>query len=166
LPVDVCHLTSEAVVCPSTRECPLSLGHSSVVPIVRMDTGQIRDWDSFHDVFAEALGFPSFYGRSLSAWEDCMSYPDEDDGMKTVVGSVGDPVVLVLSDGESFKKRCPHQWNGIVEVVAWLNLERAQNREPPLLVLAFEPGELPYVGYGSVEPPLPGEPELKPGWRW
>jgi RNAse (barnase) inhibitor barstar len=135
------------------------------MPTVRIDTGQIRDWDSFHDVFADALGFPSFYGRSLDAWMDCMVDPDEDDGMKGVVGSVGDPVVLVLSDGRSFKQRCPHQWTGIVEVVASLNLGRVENGKPPLLVLAFAPGDPPYVGYGSVEPPLPEEPALEPGWK-
>jgi len=55
--------------------------------------------------------------------------------------------VLVLTDGRSFKQRCPHQWTGIVEVVASLNLERVENGKPPLLVLAFEPGDPPYVGY-------------------
>jgi hypothetical protein len=42
---------------------------------------------------------------------------------------------------------------------------RVEKGEPPLLVLAFEPGDPPYVGYGCVEPPLPGEPGLEPGWK-
>ena len=36
--------------------------------LVRIDTKRIRDWASFHDVFAEALGFPDFYGRNMVAW--------------------------------------------------------------------------------------------------
>lgn len=135
------------------------------MPIVEIDTARINDWASFHDVFAETLGFPSFYGRSLDAWRDCMSYPDEDDGLKKVLAAGDDPITFVLRDAASFKERCPHQWTGIVEVVASLNLERVAERKPPLLMLAFEPGEPPYVGYGSVEPPEHGGPSLEPGWK-
>jgi RNAse (barnase) inhibitor barstar len=28
---------------------------------------------SFHEAFASALGFPSWYGRNMDAWIDCMS---------------------------------------------------------------------------------------------
>jgi RNAse (barnase) inhibitor barstar len=135
------------------------------VPTIRVETKRITDWASFHDVFAEALGFPDFYGRSLDAWRDCMSYPNEEDGLKSVVASPGDPVVIVLADARSFKERCPHQWAGIVEVVGSLNLERVENGKPPLLILAFESGEPPYVGFGTLEPPAPGEPEKQPGWK-
>ncbi len=37
-------------------------------PKVRIDTNRIVDWNSFHDVFAEAFGFPDFYGRNMNAW--------------------------------------------------------------------------------------------------
>ncbi|MCA9610738.1 MAG: barstar family protein [Myxococcales bacterium] len=36
-------------------------------PIVAIPTRRIVDWDTFHDVFAEAFGFPGFYGRNLDA---------------------------------------------------------------------------------------------------
>jgi RNAse (barnase) inhibitor barstar len=135
------------------------------VPTIRIATNRITDWASFHNVFAEALGFPDFYGRSLDAWRDCMAYPDEDDGLKAVVASADDPVVIVLADAQSFKERCPYEWNGIVEVVSSLNLERVENGRRPLLMLAFEPGQPPYIGYGTLEPPAPGEPERQPGWK-
>ena len=44
---------------------------------IQLDTAEIRDWDSFHQVFQEAMGFPEFYGRNLDAWIDCMSYLDD-----------------------------------------------------------------------------------------
>jgi RNAse (barnase) inhibitor barstar len=49
------------------------------MPIVDVDVLPITDWDSFHDTFAVALGFPDFYGRNMNAWVDCLTY--EDDGM-------------------------------------------------------------------------------------
>jgi RNAse (barnase) inhibitor barstar len=131
---------------------------------VTVDTDRITDWASFHDVFSEALGFPPFYGRSLDAWRDCMDYPDEDDGMKAVVAQADDPIVIKLVHAPSFKSRCPHQWHGIVEAVASLNLERVDAGKIPLLVLAFEPAPPPYVGYGAVDSPEEGGPTLEPGW--
>ena len=44
--------------------------------VLEVDCRQITDWDSFHDVFARACGFPDFYGRNLNAWIDCMTYLD------------------------------------------------------------------------------------------
>jgi len=43
------------------------------MPFVRVDATHIRDWDNFHDVFADAFGFPDFYGRNMDAWVDCMT---------------------------------------------------------------------------------------------
>ena len=36
---------------------------------IHIDTARIKDWDSFHNVFAEAFGFPGFYGRNMDAWK-------------------------------------------------------------------------------------------------
>jgi RNAse (barnase) inhibitor barstar len=53
--------------------------------VVRLDCDRITDWESFHAVFAEVFGFPSFYGRNMDAWIDCMSYLDKPEvGMSTV----------------------------------------------------------------------------------
>jgi len=41
---------------------------------VQIDGSKIKNWDSFHDLFAEVLGFPGFYGRNMDAWNDCMTY--------------------------------------------------------------------------------------------
>jgi len=38
---------------------------------------RISDWNSFHDTFADTLGFPSFYGRNMDAWIDCMTCLDD-----------------------------------------------------------------------------------------
>ena len=50
---------------------------------------QINDWDTFQDTFAQALGFPGFYGRNMDAWIDCLTYADEDDGMRGITVGPG-----------------------------------------------------------------------------
>ena len=42
-------------------------------PVVRIDGDRIVDWDTFHNVFTEAFGFPGFYGRNMNAWIDCLT---------------------------------------------------------------------------------------------
>jgi hypothetical protein len=45
--------------------------------IVTIPADRITDWESFHSVFKQALGFPDFYGRNMDAWNDCMTYLDD-----------------------------------------------------------------------------------------
>ena len=63
---------------------------------VQIDASKIRDWDSFHDHFSEALGFPEFYGRNMNAWVDCMTYLDDPtDAMTTIHVEPGAVLVLL-----------------------------------------------------------------------
>ena len=55
---------------------------------------QITDWDSFHETFAAALGFPSYYGRNMNAWVDCLTY--EDDGMTAIPVKPGEVLTRQL----------------------------------------------------------------------
>jgi Barstar (barnase inhibitor) len=52
--------------------------YCSRVPIVDIPTDRIIDWNSFHDVFSELLGFPEFHGRNMNAWIDCLTDVDDD----------------------------------------------------------------------------------------
>ena len=69
------------------------MGH---VPIVEISVASIEDWETFHNTFAEGLGFPDFYGRNMDAWIDCLIYADEDDGMRNVTASPGVYLTLQL----------------------------------------------------------------------
>jgi len=59
------------------------------VSIVDVPTSQIGDWDTFHDTSAQRLGFPACYGRNMSAWIDCLTYADQDDGMRAMTALPG-----------------------------------------------------------------------------
>ena len=106
--------------------------------LVRIDARQITDWDSFHSVFAEALGFPSFYGRNMDAWIDCMTDLDDPDaGMTAVHASPGGVVTLQLDGMRSLAERCPEQYHALVECSAFVNWRRVEAGEEPVIALSF-----------------------------
>ncbi len=108
------------------------------LPIVRIDASRIVDWSSFHEVFAETMGFPQFYGRNMNAWIDCLTYLDEPEaGMTNIHAPCGGVVTLLIDNAEDFRARCPDQHAALVECAAFVNWRRIERGEPSVLALAF-----------------------------
>ena len=108
------------------------------MPVVRIPCDQIADWDTFHSVFAQVLGFPSFYGKNMNAWVDCLTYLDEPgDGMSNVVLHDHDILTLQLDAAESFRSRCPEQFDALVTSASFVNLRRVERGLRPTIALAF-----------------------------
>ena len=106
--------------------------------VIDLDTHRIIDWNTFHDVFAEVFGFPCFYGRNMNAWIDCMTCLDDSAaGMSAVLVSPGDVVVLQLKDIDAFARRCPEQYEAIIECAAFVNWRRIETGDPAVLALSF-----------------------------
>lgn len=105
---------------------------------ISINADEIRDWPSFHDLFATNCGFPSFYGRNMDAWIDCMSYLDApDDGMTTVHVQHGEVLVLDLGKLGDFPERCPEIFRSLVDCTAIVNYRRLINGDPAILTLAY-----------------------------
>jgi hypothetical protein len=87
---------------------------------VTIDLSLINDWDSFHAQFAEALGFPDFYGGNMNAWIDCMSDISSDDtvGMTRVKVPRGEDLILVLRGSDDFGHRCPELYAALLDSTA------------------------------------------------
>ena len=106
--------------------------------VVKIDTGKIHDWDSFHNVFKESMGFPDFYGRNMDAWIDCMTFLDvPEDGMTSVHVPRDGILVLSLSDASGLASRCPEIYEAILECSAFVNHRRLEAGEAPVLALSF-----------------------------
>ena len=107
--------------------------------VVEIDTSKIKDWESFHDVFSAAMGFPDFYGRNMDAWIDCMTSLDvPSDGMSKIHAPEGGVLVLALSDMGGLAQRCPKIYEALVECSAFVNYRRMEGgEEPPVLALSF-----------------------------
>lgn len=107
-------------------------------PTVKVDCSLIRDWPSFHEVFANALGFPPFYGRNMDAWIDCMTSLDApDDGLSSVHCGVGSVVTIQLDNIEDFRLRCPEQYAALIECAAFVNWRSIKVGDPAVLALSF-----------------------------
>ena len=106
--------------------------------IVSIDCDKIRDWETFHDTFDEAFGFPSFYGRNMNAWIDCLTSLDAaDDGMSKVTCESGSMVTIQLVNVNRFKIRCREQYESLVECSAFVNWRRIEMSDAPVLALSY-----------------------------
>lgn len=106
---------------------------------MKLDCARITGWDSFHDAFSAAFGFHGFYGRSMDAWIDCMTSLDEPGhGMSKLHCARGSVLTLQLLNVRDFRKRCPDQYDALIECAAFVNWRRNKVGEPSVLALSFD----------------------------
>lgn len=105
--------------------------------VVEVPVFDVTDWDSFHDVFAAALGFPDFYGRNMAAWVDCLTYADEDDGMRSVRVAPGEMLTLNLVGCRELRARVPEIYSALLDSAASVNWRRIETGDEPVLVVAY-----------------------------
>jgi len=109
-----------------------------IATVVSVDCSRIRDWESFHDEFAAAFGFPGFYGRNLNAWIDCMTSLDSpEDCMTAVHAAKGHVLTLQLENVGSFREQHPDLYAAIVECSAFVNWRRIEVGEAAVLAMSF-----------------------------
>ena len=106
------------------------------IKIITLPSDKIISWGTFHTVFQDTFGFPSFYGRNINAWIDCMTYIDDaDSGMSNVTVAKGGMVVIKVGNSGAFAKRCSEQYKALIECTAFVNHRRVEVGELPILTL-------------------------------
>ncbi len=108
-------------------------GLSLQTTVITIPAHQITGWDSFHTVFKTVLGFPDFYGRNMNAWIDCMTYLD--DGMTSVSVEEGGLLALRIDDAPDFQRRCPEQYEALMESIAFVNFRSIERGGKPMVAL-------------------------------
>ena len=112
------------------------------MPVVRIPTSRIKDWESFHRVFAEVMGFPDFYGRNMNAWIDCMSSLDTpEDRLTKIHCTPPDVVVLHLEDVKTFREKHRDIYDALVDSSSFVNYRLLAVGQPAVLALSFFDGE-------------------------
>jgi len=101
---------------------------------VQINGGKIVDWDSLHDEFASALGFPDFYGRNGNAWIDCMSSLDTE--FSTVRVDPGQLVLIEIGEADQMADRAPDLLNFVYDASAFVNGRRIEVGQPPILLIS------------------------------
>lgn len=111
-------------------------GVLNVMRTVAIPVGKIADWPSFHDIFQCELGFPDYYGRNMDARIDCMTSLDAPlDGVSTVTVEPGERLALKIDGPFEFRRRCPEQYEALIECTTVVNYRRIEIGEPPVLAL-------------------------------
>jgi hypothetical protein len=106
--------------------------------LVSIDCAKIRDWESFHNEFAAAFGFPDFYGRNMNAWIDCMTSLDApEDGMTNLHAPRGHVLTLQLENVVPFRGEHPDLYAAIIEAAGFVNWRRIEVGEPAVLAISF-----------------------------
>jgi barstar (barnase inhibitor) len=105
------------------------------MPLIKIDGTTITNWETFHNVFSDAFGFPDFYGRNMNAWIDCMTDLDDPTaGMTTIHGSETDPVTLHLVNASEIPDDI---YEAMVEYAAFVNWRRIDQGHSAILMLSF-----------------------------
>lgn len=105
---------------------------------VRVDCGNIHDWPSFHQEFAQVFGFPAFYGNNMDAWIDCLTSLDApEDGMSSIHCEPGMVLTLELENVRDFAQRCPEEYKALIECAAFVNWRRIEVGGSSVLALSF-----------------------------
>lgn len=103
--------------------------------LIPIDTYRISDEKSLHEIFAEAFGFPDFYGKNMSAFVDCLTRLDEQ--FSKVHVKPGEVVTIQLDHVKDFQKRTPDLYNLIIEECAFVNHRRIDLGLQPIICLSF-----------------------------
>jgi hypothetical protein len=109
----------------------------STGPVVDIQLDSVTDTLSFHKVFAEAIGFPEWYGRNFDAWIDCMSRLASLEPLSSVTLSDGEVLTLRLRGVTAFKARCPDLYDQLVECSGLVNRRGVDSGRGAMLALAY-----------------------------
>lgn len=92
---------------------------------IKINSENIVDWESFHNVFSKTFSFPNYYGRNMDAWIDCM------DEFATEL------TLIDLGDCRELKSKKPEIINAINECSAFINFRRIEANEKPVLIISM-----------------------------
>ncbi|HMA93609.1 MAG TPA: barstar family protein [Polyangiaceae bacterium] len=109
-----------------------------IVAVARIHADRISDWETFHDEFNRVFQFPSFYGRNMNAWIDCMSSLDApDEGMTGIHAADGRVLTIEVENAKLLRDSCPEQYAALVECTAFVNWRRIEQGGSAVLALSY-----------------------------
>lgn len=104
---------------------------------VELNGDLITDEAGFHAECKRAFGFPEFYGNSMDAWIDCLSYLRDDENMTRFKLKPNEVLDIVVNGGEGVKTRLPDLIEEVTYCVAGINERYADYGEQPALRLSL-----------------------------
>jgi RNAse (barnase) inhibitor barstar len=104
---------------------------------VTLDGGAIHDAASFHAASKQAFGFPEFYGNTIDAWIDCLSYLRDDDAMSNIRLGLDEVLTIEIKNAAAFKAQAPELLEEISFCIEAINERYDDYGEKPALALTL-----------------------------
>ncbi len=108
------------------------------MPTAILNGKDITDDASFHAQCVQAFGFPAFYGNSMDAWVDCLSYLRDDENMTQFRLKPNEVLEIVVQDAESMKAQAPDVLEEMTFCIAGINERYEDYGEKPALKLMLK----------------------------
>ena len=93
----------------------------------KFDTKEIVDWDSFHDLFSTQCHFPSYYGRNMDAWIDCVGDLSESDTL----------IIFQFENMNHLKDLQPEIFLALIDCASLANYREIEIGGNPFLLIAY-----------------------------
>tara|TARA_R110001599_G_scaffold64023_3_gene179059 strand:+ start:685701 stop:686078 length:378 start_codon:yes stop_codon:yes gene_type:complete len=106
-----------------------------IMAAVQLDGASITDWESFHTASAAVFGFPAFYGRSLDAWVDSLSYLRDQENMTKFLLKPNEMLEITISNANILRTANPDLLEEITFCIAGINERYDDYGEKPALSL-------------------------------
>jgi hypothetical protein len=103
-----------------------------------LNGASILGWDTFHSECKQAFGFPEFYGHTMDAWVDCLSYLRDEDGMTKFMLKPNEVLEIVVNDAAAMRERVPDLLEEMTFCIAGINERYEDYGEKPALVLVLK----------------------------
>ena len=108
------------------------------MPTAILNGKDITDEASFHAQCVPAFGFPAFYGNSMDAWVDCLSYLRDDENMTQFRLKPNEVLEIVVQDADAMKAQVPDLLEEITFCIAGINERYEDYGEKPALKLVLK----------------------------
>jgi RNAse (barnase) inhibitor barstar len=103
-----------------------------------LNGASILGWDTFHSECKQAFGFPEFYGHTMDAWVDCLSYLRDEDGMTKFRLKPNEVLEIVVKDAAAMRERVPELLEEMTFCIAGINERYEDYGEKPALALVLK----------------------------
>jgi len=104
---------------------------------VRLDAARITGWDSFHAESRREFGFPDYYGNTMDAWVDCLSYLRDGEGMTRFSLDVDEILTIEIQNSALLKQAQPELLEELAFCIGGINERYEDYGEKPALQLVL-----------------------------
>ncbi len=105
---------------------------------VELNGDLITDAANFHAECKRAFGFPEFYGNTMDAWVDCLSYLRDEENMTRFRLKPNEVLDIVVTGAAALKARLPDLLEEVTYCVAGINERYDDYGEKPALRLVLK----------------------------